>query len=281
MPGDRSLVLPLNADGWPEQSIGNFGELRRAVEPRLHIAGAPHYLFRGQSSASWGLVPGIARPVVRGVWTPDVALAAEHTAFDLLVPAAAPHLQELERPPSGVAEWWSVMQHYGVPTRVLDWTPDPDVALWFAARHHPESDGAVWMVHPSDVQDWMRKTYGDFRAPNPPGPRYYTLPRAPQQVFFADVVLRSARKEAQKGRFSWSRRIASDLVRALAPVIADADESTHRFRKVVVPAAEKSAILDALTREGYREGELIPDADSGLARVGRRVAEAIAARFDA
>jgi hypothetical protein len=61
--------------------------------------------------------------------------------------------------PSGLPEeksllaWWSLMQHFGCPTRLLDWTASPYVATYFAVFENEKEPGAVWVFDGAAVID--------------------------------------------------------------------------------------------------------------------------------
>ncbi|MDE3058463.1 MAG: FRG domain-containing protein [Bacteroidota bacterium] len=58
-------------------------------------------------------------------------------------------------------EWMFLMQHHGVPTRLLDWTESPLIGLYFSVYENPEKDGALWCLNPTKLNENANVTY-DF-----------------------------------------------------------------------------------------------------------------------
>lgn len=87
--------------------------------------------FRGQRDSRWSLMPSLLRP---GVRLPD-GDPKEHEKRVLAYLRRV--LSQDAALPSAILEdedWLlTLAQHYGIPTRLLDWTKDPLTALYFAA----------------------------------------------------------------------------------------------------------------------------------------------------
>jgi hypothetical protein len=77
--------------------------------------------FRGVSQAKYSLLPGIYRRANEA-----------YNESDLLVRFKQLAAPRLSYQPENDWEWYFVAQHYGLPTRLLDWTENLFVAMYFA-----------------------------------------------------------------------------------------------------------------------------------------------------
>lgn len=105
----------------------------------------PNYLdpwFRGQTHSSRPLEPNIFRY--------DLLSAEDEIRAEFQ--RRAPQYMT-ETPPTDRWGWYFLMQHYGAPTRLLDWTDSALVAMFFALNSESkyptdEEDAVVWMLDP-------------------------------------------------------------------------------------------------------------------------------------
>jgi hypothetical protein len=98
-------------------------------------------LFRGVGDSKFGLVPGLYRHTETSSLYVDWKLRSE------FVRQAGP-LVAGNRPKDSW-DWYCLMQHYGMKTRLLDWTEGALVALHFALNSSvPGKLPAVWALNP-------------------------------------------------------------------------------------------------------------------------------------
>lgn len=111
-----------------------------------------NFLYRGQADADWRLQSSLER-ILGNEWSAEKAQRFED--FSLKQFCSKFHLYDRENvQPDSKLAWLSVMQHHGVPTRLLDFTESPYVALYFAMEmYNPlaRSDLALYALSYSEI----------------------------------------------------------------------------------------------------------------------------------
>ena len=165
-------------------------------------------------------------------------------------------------PEDSTWNWLALAQHHGLPTRLLDWTFSPYVALHFATAR-PAGDGVIWMV------DYVRL---HERAPKKLREQ---LEQEGANVFTTEMVGAVAAdfdELTALGDFvvfveppSFDERIVNQYALfslASRPGLSPDDDL---LRKIVVPEELKWEVRDKLDQANITERVLFPGLD-GLAR---------------
>jgi hypothetical protein len=172
-------------------------------------------------------------------------------------------------PGDSVWNWLAVAQHHGLPTRLLDWTYSPYVALHFTTEHIEDFglDGVIWCV------DYVRTN--EFL----PDRLKAILSDEGSFVFTAEMLRRAAATLQEFDRLSDQEFVAffeppslddrivvqfalfslvSNPKRALDVWL---ERHPDVFRKIVVPASLKWEIRDKLDQANITERVLYPGLD--------------------
>jgi len=127
-----AMFASIRVDDW---------ETLRVLGRRLLV-----WAFRGQSDSTWPLLTSIERRAKAGGTPREILENRERWILRQFQRRA--HLVIDSPPPESAAlEWLSIIQHYGGPTRLLDFTRSIYIAAFFAIEPCWECDAAIWGIN--------------------------------------------------------------------------------------------------------------------------------------
>ena len=168
--------------------------------------------------------------------------------------------------------WLALAQHHGLPTRLLDWTYSPYVALHFTTADFTRynEDGAIWAVNYVDSKRYL------------PDQLSLIIEREGSHIFTAEMLERAVRSLPELGQLkredfalffeppSIDDRIVNQY--AVFSMMSNPNaliskwlpEREVRYFKIIIPASLKWEIRDKLDQSNINERVLFPGLD-GLA----------------
>ena len=221
--------------------------------------------YRGQGSAAFPLLPSIARPP----FSPELEIVTLSKFKSFVIPYVAGRLPAPPLP-NGIPGYWNwlfEMQHYGVPTRLLDWSLDALVGLYFAVHQAPGDvgkDAAVWVLNPVTLNQafsfhsFLKPGY----IPNVEDPSFNLFFGPGSQILQTDKPAaaigpqNSTRIVAQRGTFT-----VFPLRKSLTALDQFPDAGQYLV-KIVIAGNAIPRIIEQLNRYGITRIALFPEIQS-------------------
>jgi hypothetical protein len=226
--------------------------------------------FRGVARAAHGLRSGLARI------GDDPASIERHLLRNFI--KYAEHRPDARH--HSVWHWLALAQHHGLPSRMLDWTYSPLVALHFVTELAPafDEDGVVWCIDyhgvkrllPVRLRQVLEREASDVFTPELLADAVASLDELrdigsePALVFLEPPSL-DQRIVTQYALFSL-------LTHAEAEMQDWVQRHPESCRRIIIPAAIKWEIRDKLDQANINERVLYPGLD-GLCRWLKRYYE--------
>jgi len=204
--------------------------------------------WRGQSSDGYLLIPGVYR-ISRGIRT-EQNLSLRFRQYGQTRYEKCP-------PQDDFCSWLFLAQHYGLPTRLLDWSESPLVSLFFAANANSDLNASLYALHPREMNKIVNNDPTLVPVTSSPANELFQGAFDDRFKLEKTIAIMSneldSRMLAQQSAFTLhGNRV--DLLKL--------SELKDVIRTFNVPAASKEKIINELASLGIRRRTLFPDLDN-------------------
>lgn len=212
------------------------------------------WVFRGQSNSLWEIETSVFRffldlDSLIGKSTQPYYLSAEKAALQEFCSIARLYLQHLPEE-NDTLGWFSVMQHYGVPTRLLDVSCSPYVALFFAMENGT-NDASVFCIKPSylselDGHEYLnRSNYVEFIDDGLQGT---------YKISLCSPSWTSERSFQQQGLFL----VPNTLNKSFSSLMSNYGEEKGYYHKIIIPSKLRMEFIRKIIDMNITSSTLFP-----------------------
>jgi hypothetical protein len=266
---------------FPELKINNWLILTALAQKFAlpNTLGYSSYLYRGHEDSNWNIESTLQRILKEHInsstSSPEYLISVEdflETQFRNIAPQFL-HPATLSSIGQSKLYWWPIMRHYGVPTRLIDWTTSLYVATYFAVSKQPDKDAAIYLINSNYLDIVMKKKYQDSWG-TWKDEKQYQHPDAPPIIntYNLKKVAMPDRFLTQQANFMICRKIDANIEDVLASGLSEvAEPSKEIFRRIIIPAKCKPDFMRQLRSMNITASTLFP----GLDGIGRYLEELI------
>lgn len=201
--------------------------------------------YRGHSDTNYKLIPSVLRNDYN---SHELSLFYDYKT----------HASFLNNGPKNNWDTLLDMQHYGLPTRLLDWTSSLGTALFFAIKDNPKSP-CIWLLSPFDLNNISTKEPMIYdtsvipdKAENDDNFRLFSLLTKKSTIelpFAIQPPHNNSRIAAQRGMFTVQGSLESPL-EELCPKV---------LKKIEIPLKIIPSLKKHLTSLGIDDFSVFPD----------------------
>lgn len=250
------------------KTIKNWGDFDRLVG-RKHFR---KWIFRGQSNSNWALESSLHRAFEEAQSIHKLKCGkekrlnrSEHEQVMIDRFKCNAHLYLGHLPKSeDLLSWLSLMQHHGAPTRLLDFSFSPYVALFFALESG-EEDASVYCINHDAIRNDDDEYFGKNRL-NVYSRILELLSSKDDPCLFAfEPIFSNQRLLSQQGLFV----ATNTLELSHGDILSDYCIQESDVIKIIIPAKQRLEGLRKLSKMNINSANIYPGLD-GFCKSMRR-----------